>query len=31
MTLRKLVLLYIEYQKENGQFKKPETIDDIIP
>lgn len=31
MTLRKLILLYDEYQKENGTYKKKETIDDVIP
>jgi len=31
MTLRKLVLLYTEYQKEHGQYEEPKTIDDIIP
>ena len=31
MTLRKLMLLYAEHQKEHGQFKKHETLDDIIP
>ena len=31
MTPRKLILLYQEYQKEHGQYEKPETLDDIIP
>ena len=31
MTLRKLMLLYTEYQKEKGTFKDPETIDSVIP
>jgi hypothetical protein len=31
MTLRKLILIYQEYQKENGQIGKKETIDDLIP
>jgi hypothetical protein len=30
-TLRKLVLLYKEYQKEHGQYQKPQTLDDVIP
>ena len=30
MTLRKLMLLYVEYQKEKGTYQKPKTIDDII-
>lgn len=31
MTPRKLVLLYTEYQKEQGTYKAPQTIDDVIP
>jgi len=31
MTLRKLMLLYTEYQKHNGTYKEPQTIDDVIP
>jgi hypothetical protein len=31
MTLRKLLLLYTEYQKENGQYQEPKDIDDVIP
>lgn len=31
MTLRKLMLLYTEHQKETGTYKKPVTIDDVIP
>jgi len=31
MTLRKLMLLYIEYQKEKGTYQEPKTIDDVIP
>lgn len=31
MTLRKLMLLYIEYQKEKGTYQEPQTIDDVIP
>lgn len=30
MTPRKLILLYHEYQKENGTFEKPVTLDDVI-
>lgn len=30
MTLRKLMLLYTEYQKEHGTYKEPETLDSII-
>ena len=31
MTLKKLILLYEEYQKEKGVYKTPATIDDVIP
>jgi len=31
MTLRKLMLLYQEYQKEHGTYQAPVSIDDIIP
>jgi len=31
MTLRKLVLLYKEYQKEHGTYQAPMSIDDVIP
>jgi len=31
MTLRKLMLLYAEYQKEHGVYEAPKTIDDVIP
>ncbi len=31
MTLRKLILLFEEYQKEHGQYKRPETIEDLMP
>ena len=31
MTLRKLMLLYTEYQKEHGTYQKPVTLDDAIP
>lgn len=31
MTLRKLILLYQEYQKEKGTYQEPKTIDDVIP
>lgn len=31
MTIRKLILLYTEYQKEHGQYQTPNTIDDVIP
>jgi len=27
MTVRKLMLLFTEWQKQNGQYKEPETID----
>ncbi len=30
-TLRKLMLLYTEYQKYHGEWKPPVTIDDVIP
>jgi hypothetical protein len=31
MTLRKLILLYVEYQKEKGTFKQSQSLDDVIP
>jgi len=31
MTIRKLMLLYTEYQKEKGEYQAPVTIDDVIP
>jgi hypothetical protein len=31
MTIRKLELLFTEYLKANGMYKKPETIDDLMP
>jgi hypothetical protein len=30
MTLRKLCLLYVEYQKEHGEYRPPATLDDIF-
>lgn len=31
MTLRKLLLLYTEHRKYTGTYRKPVTIDDVIP
>lgn len=31
MTMRKLLLLYAEYQKARGEYEEPATIDDVIP
>lgn len=31
MTLRKLTLLYTEYQKHHGTYEDPKTVDDVIP
>jgi len=31
MTLRKLIILYAEYQEEHGQYQAPLTLDDVIP
>ena len=31
MNLKKLFAMYIEYQKENGQYQPPKTLNDIIP
>lgn len=31
MTVRKLMVLYKDYQRFNGDYKEPETIDDVIP
>jgi len=31
MTIRKLDLLYTEHLKSTGQYKKPETTDDLMP
>lgn len=31
MTLRKLMLLYMEHLKYTGQYKPPATLDDVIP
>lgn len=30
-TLRKLMLLFTEYQKYHGEYKPSVTIDDVIP
>jgi len=31
MTLRKIALLHIEHQKENGTYEQPQTLDEAIP
>lgn len=31
MTVRKLIVLWDDYQKFNGTYKEAETIDDVIP
>lgn len=30
-TIRKLMILFTEHLKYTGNYKKPQTIDDIIP
>lgn len=31
MTLRKLMLLFVEHQKYTGNYCEPETLDNVIP
>jgi len=31
MTMRKLMLLYVEYLKEHGQYQESLTLDEAIP